>query len=278
MDNMPNTIPRDAHAMIIGAMKCGTSSLYDYLVGHPEICPAVIKEPEFFSENQGHGVEVESYKDLFSFDRSIHKYTLEASTGYTKYPLETNVPKNILEYGISPKFIYIIRNPFERIQSHYNFMLRDGKWLLDIVDNHLINTGDYFLQLEQYRRYFPISSILILDFDDLRSNPSSVLKDIYDFLGLSHSYFPDRYEVKNRTRPITRFEKSVRRSRIDQLFRPLPRAPKHALKAALQKVLPAEKRELTQAEREFIYGQLKESMLGLNEVYGFDSSKWGFSS
>lgn len=38
---MPDPIPVDAYALIIGAMKCGTSSLYDYLQGHPEICPAV---------------------------------------------------------------------------------------------------------------------------------------------------------------------------------------------------------------------------------------------
>ncbi len=77
---MPNAIPRDAYAMIIGAMKCGTTSLYDYLQGHPEICSAITKEPEFFSENQDHGVQVKNYSDLFSFDNSIHKYTLEAST------------------------------------------------------------------------------------------------------------------------------------------------------------------------------------------------------
>lgn len=274
---MSNPIPRDAYAMIIGAMKCGTSSLYDYLVGHPEICPSITKEPEFFSENQLYGVDVESYNDLFSFDRSIHKYTLEGSTGYTKYPVEPNVPRNIFEYGISPKFIYIIRNPFERIESHYNFMQNDDKWLLDIVDNHLINMSNYFLQLEQYKPYFPISSILILDFDDLKNDPSSVLKNVYNFLGLSHSYFPDRYEAKNPTRPMSGFEKSIRKSRIAQLLRPLPRAPKHALKAALQKVFPAEKRELTEAEREFLYNQLRESMLSLHEVYGFDSSKWGFT-
>ena len=92
---MPNKIPKDAHAMIIGAMKCGTGSLYSYLSGHPQICPAITKEPEFFSENQGHGVEIENYKDLFFYDDSIHKYTLDGSTGYTKYPSEPNVPKNI---------------------------------------------------------------------------------------------------------------------------------------------------------------------------------------
>ena len=273
---MPNTIHRDAHAMIIGAMKCGTSSLYDYLRGHPEICPSMTKESEFFSENQEHGVDVENYNDLFSFDSSIHKYTLDGSTGYTKYPMEPNVPKNIFEYGLSPKFIYIIRDPFERIQSHFNFMEKNDKWSLDIVDNHLINTCNYFLQLEQYKRYFPIGSILILDFDDLKSNPYNILKKIYDFLGLSDNYFPDSYKVKNRTRPISRIEKSIKRLRIDQLLRPLPKAPKRALKSALQKAFAAEKRELSEAERESVYNQLKESMLSLHEVYGFDSSKWGF--
>ena len=273
--NMLNLIPTDAHAMIIGAMKCGTTSLYDYLRGHPEICHSITKEPEFFSEKQGHGLAVENYNDLFSFDRSIHKYTLEASTGYTKYPTELNVPRNIFEYGISPRFIYIIRNPFERIQSHFNFMRRNESWSLNIIDNHLINTCDYFLQLEQYKQYFPISSILILDFDDLKSNPSNILRNIYDFLGISHSYFPRRYGIKNQTQHKSGVGKVMKRL-VGPFLRFLP--TESAIGIALQKVLPAEKRELTVAERKFVYSQLKDSMLSLNRVYGFDSSKWGFFS
>ena len=115
---MVTKIPKDAYAIIIGSMKCGTSSLYSYLAQHPEICPAASKEPEFFSENQGHGVKVEKYEDLWNFGMSVHRYALEASTGYTKYPMEPNVAKNIRDYGIKPKFIYVIRNPFDRIQSH----------------------------------------------------------------------------------------------------------------------------------------------------------------
>lgn len=61
---MSDEIPRDAHAIIIGAMKCGTTSLYNYLQDHPEICSAITKEPEFFSENQSHGVHVENYNEL----------------------------------------------------------------------------------------------------------------------------------------------------------------------------------------------------------------------
>jgi hypothetical protein len=87
---MADRIPKDAYAIIIGSMKCGTSSLYSYLEGHPEICPAVGKEPEFFSENQAITVQVDNY----SVNDSVHKYALEASTGYTKYPSEPYVAKN----------------------------------------------------------------------------------------------------------------------------------------------------------------------------------------
>src|ERR1700757_1899826 len=41
-------MPCDAYVIIIGAMNCGTSSLYTYLAEHPEICPCITKEPEFF--------------------------------------------------------------------------------------------------------------------------------------------------------------------------------------------------------------------------------------
>jgi len=80
----PIEFRRDAYDIIIGAMKCGTSSLYSYLLDHPQICPPIVKEPEFFSENQAHGVQVDNYSDLWSFDDTVHKYALEASTGYTK--------------------------------------------------------------------------------------------------------------------------------------------------------------------------------------------------
>jgi len=120
-------IPDDAYVMIIGAMKCGTTTLYWHLSQHPNICPCITKEPEYFSERQRHKISVEQYSDLWEFKSDQHKYVLEASTGYTKYPYESNVTKNIKKFGISPIFIYIVRNPFERIESQYNFSL-NRKW------------------------------------------------------------------------------------------------------------------------------------------------------
>jgi hypothetical protein len=57
---MADKIPKEAYAIIIGSMKCGTTSLYNYLQGHPEIYPSITKEPAFFTENHPHAVQVDN--------------------------------------------------------------------------------------------------------------------------------------------------------------------------------------------------------------------------
>jgi hypothetical protein len=274
-------IPSDAIVIIIGSMKCGTSSLYHYLQGHPEICPAIYKEPEFFSENQRYSVQVDNYSDLWSFDNSVHKYALEASVGYTKYPHEQNVPKKIYDYGIRPKFIYIIRNPFDRITSHFNFMQWDTRSTSEILHPHFIHISNYFLQLEQYRNYFPLEDILILDFDVLRENPRLILERIYKFLNLSQGYFPEDFEVKNPTRIGTKFERKLYNLKFGSLklgpfLSHMPNPFKKLGKNLLQWASPTEKRILTDAEKDSIYKELKEDMANLHRIYGVDVCKWGF--
>lgn len=275
---MNSHIPPDAHAIIIGAMKCGTSSLYNYLIKHPEICPAKTKETEFFSENQRHGLQVKNYNDLWSFNDATHKYTLEASTGYTKYPLESNVPKMIHDYGIKPKFIYIVRNPFDRVVSHFNFIdQKNRSWNLSITENQLIQTSNYFLQLEQYRKYFSIKDILILDFDELKSDPDQLLLKVYKFLNISNNQLPKQYGVSNRTKVESRLQRGLRKSKIGPIFEYVP-APLNRLGKKIIHTIspPPEKRTLNKDEKEFIYNELKENMAEFHRVYGFDVSKWGF--
>ncbi len=264
--------------MIIGAMKCGTSSLYSYLKGHPEICPARLKEPEFFSQHQAHGMQVNDYASLWSFDSTVHKYALEASTGYTKFPLESDVPAKIFNYGIQPKFIYLIRNPFDRISSHYNFMKDQKSWHLDIVDTHLINISNYFLQLEQYRKYFPLENILIVDFDDLRSVPDIVLGRIYDFLGISRDYLPQEYTIKNATRTTPKWQKTLEKSKLGSIMRYVPKPLRVVGQRIVKSAFPSEKRKLTAEEKDFVFHRLKEDMAKLHHIYGVDVQKWGFDS
>ena len=273
---MGKSIPNDAYAIIIGAMKCGTSSLYSYLCHHPSICPAIAKEPEFFSSSQIHKTNVSRLEDLWNFDPTTHRYVLEASTGYTKFPAESGVAQNILNYGIRPRLIYIVRNPFDRIESHYNFLRGQPYWKLGMLDPHLIHTSNYFLQLEQYRPLFGKESILLLDFKLLIADPHQVLQTTYNFLGLPPTTFPSCYPVENKTVYYNRIEAFLRRSSIQRMAQHLPPFLKNRGKILLSKLPQPGKRGLNAVEKEYIFDHLKLDMIRLHDEYGFDVRKWGF--
>src|SRR5690606_22291180 len=159
--------------MIIGAMKAGTSSLFRLLQAHPSICPAQSKEPEFFSQRQGHAFRVQRYEDLFDVDHGVHRLCLEASTGYTKYPEEVGVPRRIKEYGLNPRFIYLVRNPVARIVSHLNYAhINNYAWASDhLFGLYAVTFSMYYTQLSEYLGSFPDrDQYFIADFDDLKNN------------------------------------------------------------------------------------------------------------
>lgn len=71
---------------------------------------------------------------------------MEASTGYAKYPKRKNVPQRMFDLGIKPKFIYIVRNPIDRINSEINYWRNFPQWG-DPKDNldFIIARSSYYL-------------------------------------------------------------------------------------------------------------------------------------
>lgn len=260
-------------------MKSGTTSLYSYLAQHPEICECRIKEPEYFSHHQSHGVQEKKYEELWNFDARFHRYALEGSTGYTKYPLEKDIPERISETGIRPRFLYILRDPFERIESHYNAGFPNPEWNRSILDEHLINVSNYYMQLQRFRKYFPSDRFLLLDFCELRSSPDKVLHRIYNFLKLDDSIFPDSYDIENRTIVSTKWDLAYRKLiRTVGMNRIIPEPLKRICRRMLSKVQPVQKRFLTEDERKKVYDILEGDMLKLRDEYGFNTGKWGFGT
>ncbi|WP_340106399.1 sulfotransferase domain-containing protein [Rhodohalobacter sp. 8-1] len=269
---MTPNIPKDAYVMIIGAMKSGTTSLYNYLAKHPEICRAKTKEPEFFSKKEEVPLSLNEYNTLWEFNSEKQKYVIEASTGYTKHTRKRDVPGRIYRTGIRPKLIYIVRNPFKRIESHYNFMQKDESWGSDITQQHLIRASNYYYHLEMYREYFSREQILLLDFAELKQHPEQLMKRIQDFLEIERGYMPETFEAKNKTVVQSGFEKKLKKSLAGFILKKFPQP----LKDAGKKLFRPEKRRLTDSERERVYTELKEDMRSLSEVYGFDVKQWGF--
>ncbi|MFO7949500.1 MAG: sulfotransferase domain-containing protein [Candidatus Fermentibacteraceae bacterium] len=271
-------IPPDSFAIIIGAMKSGTTTLYAHLARHPRICPCAVKEPDFFSRHQEHAAEgVERYEDLWDFDPSRHRWALEASTGYTKYPLEPGVPERMDAYGIRPRLIYIMRDPFERIESHHHSMRHSPRLRRRMLDDHHIAVSDYWMQLDRYRRVWPDAEMLLLDFARLREDPAAVVRRALAFLDLTPEGIPieDLHENPTRARPFL-LRWYARLMSGSRMRNPFPAAVKARVRKLVGNLCPGGRRSLSRRQRKVVHRRLAPGMRKLRDEFGFDVSGWGF--
>ena len=85
--------------MIIGSQKCGTSTLFDILNGHPKLIGCSEKEPDFFSDSLDWKKNLDDYEGLFPAS-SKDSLSFEGSTSYTFYPFNNlDIWESIYKYN-----------------------------------------------------------------------------------------------------------------------------------------------------------------------------------
>lgn len=194
---------RVPNLIIIGAQKSGTTSLHKYLGSHPEIKMSFEKELNFFiASSPGWGSSwhkgVKWYKTRFSSNARIRG---ESSPNYTAYPHIQGVPERMRLVIPDAKLIYILRDPIERITSHYVHscgMGAENRALPDALkritdDNQYIARSKYYMQLKQYLEYFEESQILIITQDDLYGDRIETLQKVFRFLGVDDSFQSSKF-------------------------------------------------------------------------------------
>ena len=150
-------------------MKCGTTSLHAYLAEHPAIEVSSDKEPHYFAGNPK-AYDESGYLKLWR-DNPAALYFCESSTSYSKSHLFPSAIELIGEVCNMPKFIYIVRNPIDRIESHYNHSVAcsddarspEAVFAGDLNNNKYLRTSEYFAQIKPYCDTFGRENILILD-------------------------------------------------------------------------------------------------------------------
>ena len=207
--------------IIIGAQRCGTTSLFNYIIQHPSVKKPLYKEIHFFDNYYGaYNLGFSWYRGHFPFNIFSHLKTNtqnprfitgEATPYYMFHPL---CPLRIKEALPDVKLIAILRNPVERAYSHYQHSVREGyetmsfkealeketarlkserEKILSIPDyysfNHnrysYLSRGIYINQLQNWRKYFPKEQILILRSEDLFYDLSTIYNRLLEFIGLS---------------------------------------------------------------------------------------------
>lgn len=178
---------RNPDFIIIGAMKCATTSLHDQLVLQPGLFLSTPKEPNFFSDRENWARGMDWYRGLFA-DAEPGDLCGESSTHYTKLPCHPKVVKRLAEHVPGAKFIYVMRHPIDRLVSHYihEWSMKVLSDSIDVsVDHHraLIDFSRYAWQLEPYFEQFGRDRVLPVFFDRLRTHPQAELERVCKFIG-----------------------------------------------------------------------------------------------
>lgn len=269
----------DRFLLIIGAMKCGTTSLFAYLAQHPQIAPSSIKEPDFFTKDERWAKGLSWYRSLWDYDPSRHKWAMEASTAYTKLPNFSGAVERISSVAGDFRFIYVMRHPIQRIESHYRHATIRGSQHMkkapdQLVRPHWIACSKYAMQLDPYYAAFPKEHILLLAFEELRDDPTGVLRRVCAFLNVEDFAFKGLGTAHNTSRvdhPVYSF--LVNAPIIPRLARLVPVRFKEALRNRISREIPKDVK-LTPEQREYCLNELRDDMRRLRDEYGFDISRW----
>ena len=197
----------DPSFFIVGAQKAGTTSLYRYLVQHPKVKSALIKEIHYFDLNNNKSLTW--YKSFFPLKQEGY-ITGEASPYYMYHPLAI---KRIANYNPDAKIILLLRDPVSRAISHYYHEVRNGREELNIKDafeaeearlkgeieriktnqnsfNHqrysYRSRGLYLEQIKEIRKYFDDENIMIIDSEEFFKKTEYTVRQVFKFIGVSN--------------------------------------------------------------------------------------------
>ena len=177
--------------IIIGAMKCGTSSLYRYIASHREIICSSTKETDFFNNTSNFNQGIDWYQSFFQGEG---KFCFEASPNYTKRDKYPHVPERMHSVLPKIKLIYLVRDPIKRVISHYIHNYSNGReWrslseAVQEANNKYIQTSKYFFQIEAFLEYYSDQQLFILELEQLNKNPANTLNDVFQFLEIPADY------------------------------------------------------------------------------------------
>ena len=208
---------------IVGAAKSGTTTLYNYLLKHPEVfmpSDELYKEPCFFS--QYGKLTLDKYAKIYE-NADARKYVGDASATYLADEKSANY---IYNFKPNAKIIIILRNPVKRAVSLYNWMVQEGyeyarnfkialkleknrkqkKRKLGMMENKqnymYYSSGLYYEQVKRYYDLFGKNNVLVLLFSELKSTPQKSYDKICDFLNVKHFKYIVPVTKQNKSKQV----------------------------------------------------------------------------
>lgn len=228
------TTTNSQHVIIGGPPRSGTTSLFTYLLKHPNVCGSAIKETHHFHPAiTGQDVPpLEDYLQHFQHC-SNRKYLVEATAAYF-FGAEEIAAAITNQLGQS-KIIFSLRDPVDRLISYFRNKKMVGDipkkvTFKDFLDSSLdpsergISSGYYIDYLKGWFHHFDTSSILILFFEELEQDPAALMQKVSRWLEIDREpYMDEQFTVENRaalykSRTFHRFARAIN-TKYETFFR-----------------------------------------------------------
>lgn len=234
-----------ANFFLVGAPKAGTTSVDRLLRRHGDVFLSPIKEPCHFcpdvNEQIAPSLKRKDRIDLRSYLASprrdvVHLAHVASADDYARlyegaegrkvigecstYYLSSQVaPANISAYNPGARILVLVRDPLDRIRSHYAMDRSLGlatRPLLQLVEEELalggranwgncryyVGASRYARQMSEYRRHFDDAQICVLSFEDLVAEPDRTLRRLFSFLDLAAPAGPLALPQENKSRGV----------------------------------------------------------------------------
>jgi hypothetical protein len=252
---------------IAGHHKCGTTALYRMLKQHPQIFMSAIKEPRFFATDarsrfqpvRGHVLPqtLEEYLALFAAARP-DQLAGEASPSYL---WSRTAAAEIVRVQPNARVIAILREPAAFLRSLHLQLLRshvesqkdlrkalalesarrDGRHIPRRSHlPQLLQYADHVRYVEQLRRYeavLPRENLLVIVYDDFRSDNAATLARVLRFLGVDDTHEFDPLEAERTTRTVRSHQLDDALHSVAMGRAPIARGARAALKAMTPRAL-----------------------------------------
>lgn len=270
--------------LVIGAMKAGTTSLYEYLRRHPQVFMPQKKELDFFVQELNLRRGLPWYEAQF-VDAGRAVAVGEASTSYTKYPHHQGVPARIARLLPDARLVYVIRHPVERMRSQYlhEFLLGEERLPLAkalVTRPRYRDFSNYAMQIAQYLEYFPREQLLVAE--DLGSDRPAVIGRICAFLGVDPSWqgpVLDRefHQTEEKRVPRSVVRRVVRTSFYRRLSPFVPSAAKRFGRRFMERGVDANRKRMSDELRERLEDLVRHDVRALRAYLGDGFDGWGIA-
>ena len=280
---------------MVGAPKCGTTSLAKWMGEHPEAFLSEIKEPYYFADdlNIGRIKSEKDYNSLYEKARNIHRVVFEASTGYL---YSKNAINNILKYcDDKPKFLMVFRNPIEMVYSLHSQLYYMGwedigdfetAWFMQekraygemipksCNEKKVLLYKEWCLLGQQLERFIKNSAgcdYYIIWLEDIAFDSKTEFLKLIDFLGIDKRFLPS-FKVHNQNKGY--------RSRHVQLFFDV--AYKYKYKLGIKKEFglsrfnskKKKRKDMSEEIKKRLIKEFRDDVLLLQDITGRDLRKW----